>query len=305
MTNISRAISTTFKQIRRSGWLALASVSVMSLAFLISSIFSVLAYTSNLFLKSVEQEPQIYAFFEIGTNEDTILDIKQQWEGIEGVAYVDYTSEAQAKEEFYAAQRDFNELAAEAVKDRNLPASLAIRLYSLEDADKVNRIILNTQKERPEVKTILYSSEIVNNIREVFLWLRIGGGTIMLMLIIVLILFTLLTIEFRMHSRAEEIGIMQLVGGSLFYIRLPFIIEGALYGIIGAIISNLFMSAMFGVLQYQIRNNDLIYIKELVGRLDWPELSVPTVLALLLAPLLIGALLGGLNSYIAIRRYIK
>lgn len=305
MTNITRALSTTFKQIRRSGWLALASISVMTLAFLITSVFSILAYTSNLFLKSVEQEPQIYAFFEIGTEQDRILDIKEQWESIEGVAYVDYTSEDQAKEEFYAAQRDLNELAAEAVKDRSLPASLAIRLYSLNDADRVNKIILNTQKERTEIKTILYSSEIVNNIREVFLWLRIGGGTIMFILIIVLILFTLLTIEFRMHSRAEEIGIMQLVGGSLFYIRLPFIFEGAIYGMIGAAISSLIMGTMYAVLRYQLKHNDLVYIKELVSRLEWPSLSPLTVTALIVIPLVVGAILGSLNSYVAIRRYIK
>jgi cell division transport system permease protein len=145
----------------------------------------------------------------------------------------------------------------------------------------------------------------VDNIREVFFWARLGGGIVMLLLIIVLVLFTLLTIEFRMHSRAEEIGIMQLVGGSLFFIRLPFVLEGAIYGIIGALISNTIIGSLYAFLRYQLEHNELVYLKELLVRLTWPELNIPTIVALFSSTILIGALLGSFNSYVAIRRYIK
>jgi cell division transport system permease protein len=303
--NLFRAIGTTRKQIKRSGWLALASISVMTLAFFITSVFGILAYTSNLFLQSVEQEPQIYAFFEIGTEEGEILGVQEEWESLEGVAYVDYTSEDQAKQEFYSAQSEINELAADAVEERSLPASLAIRLYSLEDAPEISEIISDAQSERSEIKDIYYSRDIVDNIREVFMWLRFGGGTVMVLLVVVLVLFTLLTIEFRMHSRSEEIGIMQLVGGSLFYIRLPFILEGAFYGIIGALISNIILSGLFALFNYQINSNDLVFVKEILLRLDWPDLGIPEITAMFAGTMLLGALLGSINSFIAIKGYIK
>jgi cell division transport system permease protein len=277
----------------------------MTLAFLISSVFGLIGYASNLFLKSVEQEPQIYAFFEIGTKESKIMEIKDQWEDLPNVAFIEYTSEEQAKDEFYEAQKQINTLAAEAVQERQLPASLAIRLNSLDNAEEINDKISETQEENSEINTILYSSEIVDNIREVFFWARLGGGIVMLLLIIVLVLFTLLTIEFRMHSRAEEIGIMQLVGGSLFFIRLPFVLEGAIYGIIGALISNTIIGSLYAFLRYQLEHNELVYLKELLVRLTWPELNIPTIVALFSSTILIGALLGSFNSYVAIRRYIK
>ncbi|MFW5702614.1 MAG: cell division protein FtsX [Candidatus Dojkabacteria bacterium] len=305
LENYTRAFRTALKQIKRSGWLALASVAVMTLAFFISSVFTILAYGSNLFLESVEREPQIYAFFEIGTSEENIRELQEEWESMPEVAYIEYTSEEQARDEFYEAQRDMNELAAEAVQDRSLPASLAVRVFDLNSADRVNDKIIQTKEDRSEISTVLYSKEIVDNIREIFSLVRIGGGTVMLLLLIVLVLFTLLTIAFRMHSRAEEIGIMQLVGGNLFFIRLPFVIEGSIYGIIGAFISNAIMAILLGLLQQQLQNNELEYLQELLVRIDWPEVSIPMVVLIFSGTLVSGAILGALNSYVAIHRYIK
>jgi len=305
MEQFKRSLVTTSKQIRRSGWLAWASVSVMTLAFLVTTVFGFIGYSLNLFLQSVENKPQIYAFFEVGTNEATINQIKDQWSLVKGVDHIEYTSEDQAKQEFYGNQKGINDLAAQAVQDRKLPASLAIRLTSLDYATQVNQIILDTQNNHSEIKTISYSKDIVDNIRELFTWIRIGGGIIIVLLLIVIILFTLLTVEFRTYSRAEEIEIMQLVGGGLGYIRLPFILEGAFYGSIGALISNLIISVLAAVVIYQLKTNQLNYIKSLLGQLYWPHVTTVEIVLLFFAIILIGGLLGGLNSYIAIRRYIK
>jgi cell division transport system permease protein len=305
MEKLRNALRTTFKQIKRSGWLAWASVAVMCLATLVSTIFGFLAYTSNLFLQSVEQQPQIYIFFEVGTSEQNILNYKARWETIKGVSYIEYTSEDQAKQEFYNAQREINELAAEAVEQRKLPASLAIRLTSLDFAEDTSNLIAEAKNEDQDIKTILYSREIVDNIREVFGWLRIGGGVIMSLLLIVIVLFTLLTVEFRMHSRAKEIEIMQLVGGSLAYIRMPFILEGAIYGAIGALLSNSIIGGLMLLINHQINSGELNYLRELLGALSWPELNLQLLLGVCFAIILAATMLGAFNSFIAIRRYIK
>ncbi len=299
------AISTTLKQIKRSGWLGWASVAIMTLAFLVTTIFGGIFYVSSLFLQSLEQKPQIYAFFEVGTPEDDIKRFSKAWEEIPGVAFIEYTSEEEAKAEFYDAQKDVNELAAQAVAGRSLPASLEVRLQSLDFANSVGERLINIKNENPEIKTVIFSREIIDNIRQVFSILRIGGGAIMALLLIVIILFTLLTVEFRMHSRAEEIEIMQLVGGSLAHIRLPFILEGAFYGLLGSTISNVILGAIGFFVYTQLQSNQLDYIKGLLGGLTWPQIGPIELIVLFVAIIIIGGILGGLNSFIAIRRYIK
>lgn len=305
MDKFATALATTTKHVRRSGWLAWASVAVMTLAFLVSSIFLFLAYASNLFLQSVEQEPQIYAFFEVGTDENEITRLQRQWEGLSGVAFIEYTSEDQARQEFFEAQSGINDIAASAVQERNLPASLAIRLDSLDFADEVSEVVFEEKEVNPNINNVLFSRDIVENIREVFTWLRIYGGIIMGLLLIVIVLFTLLTVEFRTHSRSEEIEIMQLVGGSLGYIRLPFVLEGAFYGVAGAFISNLILTGMVILINYQINSGGLDYVRELAGGFNWPGIGVAELAILFAATLVVGFVLGAFNSFLAILRYIK
>lgn len=305
MEKLSTAFSTSLKQIKRSGWLAWASIAVMTLAILVTSIFGFLAYVATLFLQNLEQKPQIYVVFEVGTPEEKIFELRNQFEQIQGIAYTEYTSEEQARDEFSRSQRQVNELAARAVEERRLPATLAVRLDTLTFAETVNEDLLAAKEKNAEINDILYSRDVVDNIREVFGWLRIGGGVIMAMLLIVIVLFTLLTVEFRMHSRSEEIEIMQLVGGSLGYIRMPFIFEGAIYGSLGALISNGIIAVLLVFIYNQWTSGKLNYIRGLLSSLEWPSLSVGTFAISFFIVLLIGTLVGGINSYIAIRRYIK
>jgi len=305
MEKIASAFRTSLKQVRRSGWLAWASTAVMALAVLVSTIFGFLAYTAELFLTSVEREPQIYVVFEIGTPESEINSLKNKVEEFNGVEYAEYTSEDKAREDFARSQRQVNELAARAVEERQLPATLAVRLTRLDFANTVNDELDKAKAENPAIKQIIFTREIAENIREVFSWLRLGGGLIIGMLLIVIVLFTLLTVEFRMHSRAEEIEIMQLVGGSLGYIRLPFIIEGAIYGFLGALFSNLIVGGIAIFIFQQWSSGKLNFSKGFVSNLDWPTITVSRLALGFAVVLALGIAVGVINSYVAIRRYIK
>jgi len=305
MEKIVSAFRTSLKQVRRSGWLAWASTAVMALAVLVSTIFGFLAYTAELFLTSVEREPQIYVVLEIGTPESEINSLKNKVEEFNGVEYAEYTSEDKAREDFARSQRQVNELAARAVEERQLPATLAVRLTRLDFANTVNDELDKAKAENPAIKQIIFTREIAENIREVFSWLRLGGGLIIGMLLIVIVLFTLLTVEFRMHSRAEEIEIMQLVGGSLGYIRLPFIIEGAIYGFLGALFSNLIVGGIAIFIFQQWSSGKLNFSKGFVSNLDWPTITVSRLALGFAGVLVLGVAIGVINSYVAIRRYIK
>lgn len=306
LVTTKRIFQTTTKQIKRSGWLAWTSILVMTLAFIVTSIFASLAYTSNLFLKYIENKPHIYVFFEMNVDEDEIKALQDKWENNANVDYIEYTSEAEAVQEFYDSQKSTNPLAAEAIKDRSLPASLAIRLNSVENADEIIDIVNTEQETNDDIFRVRYSEDTINNIKEVFSWLRIGGAIIMALLLIVVFLFTLFTVEFRTYNRSEEIGIMQLVGGSLWFIRMPFILEGTAYGIIGAFISNLILFA-FGALIYftAMTSPTMVFLNNLLGQLDWPSFGILNIAFVFVLMLVAGGILGTITSLIAILRYIK
>lgn len=307
-TSLNRSISTSRKQIARSGWIGLASVTIMTLAFLVLTIFLLVAFVSELFLKSLENRPQIYVFFTIETQENNILDIKREWEANKEVDFIEYTSKEQAKQEFSQHNEVNNPLIANEIQEesRELPASLAIRLVSLENAQEIIQIIDQEKESNPEIYDVRYSREIINNIKDAVLWLRIAGAVIMFLLIIVIFSFTLLTVEFRTYSRSKEIEIMQLVGGSLWYIRQPFIIEGGIYGMIGAAISNIILTLIGGFAWYsQSVAPTKNFLIRLFSDLDWPQFDLTIYAIVFIIILVLGFIIGSFNSLIAIRRYIK
>ena len=306
ITQFRRAYKTAIKQIKRSGWIGYSSVLIMTLAFLVMSIFLGLAYSSNLFLKYIENKPHIYVFFNVGVDEQKILKLKSQWEKMDNIAYIEYTSEDQAVQEFYNSQKKVNPLAAEAIKDRKFPASLAIRLHSVDDADEIIDLVNSEQENNPDIFRVRYSEDTINNIKNVFMWIRLAGLIIMGFLLLVVFLFTLLAVEFRTYHRSEEIGIMQLVGGSLFFIRLPFIIEGVIYGVLGALLSDIILSITALIIyKTAMQSPTMVFLNNIFGQLAWPSLDAINIISWFGGTVVLGALIGMITSYIAISRYIK
>lgn len=304
-TSISRSIGNTKKQIRRSGWMAWASVLVMTLAFFIASIFLFLAYLSNLFLLSIENKPHIYVFFNAGTEETVIKELNDTLVNMDEVLHIEYTDEKGAITEFKEVQERKDPELAQNIRSNVLPPSLGIRLNKIEDADKMISYLSEEKVENSDIYAVRYSKESIDTIKSLFYWLRLGGGIIISLLLIVIFLFTLLTVEFRTFSRAEEIGIMQLVGGSLWFIRSPFILEGAFYGMVGSFLADSIIFILYFSVFYLNKGSAAVtFIINLFGNLSWPNLETYHLIILLLVTLIFGALVGAFNSLVAIRKYI-
>lgn len=305
-TSIKRIITSTAKQIKRSGWLSWASVMVIALAFFIASVFIAVAYTSNLFLQSIENEPHIYVFFKVGTEEEEINRLKTTWEQMKQIERIEYTSEEQAVEEFKNVQDRTNPQISDSIKTNILPASLGIRLNKIQDADQIVEMTTLEQDVNENIFAVRFNKQTIDTIKSLFYWLRIAGGVMMSLLLIVIFTFTLLTVEFRTFSRAEEIGIMQLVGGSLWFIRSPFVVEGGFYGFMGSLISSITVYTLSYLIFIQNSNSGAVtFLINFFGDLKWPVFGVLHYVGIFLIMVLTGSLIGAFNSYIAIKRYIN
>lgn len=305
-TSIKRALGNTFKQVRRSGWLAWASVMVMTLAFFITSIFLFLAFLSNLFLQSIENKSHIYVFFNAGTAETTIKELNDELLAMPEIYHIEYTDEKGAISEFKEVQETKDPQLAQNIRSNVLPPSLGIRLNKIEDADKIIELLSIEKENNESIYDVRFSKESIDMIKTLFYWLRIAGGVIVGLLLIVIFFFTLLTVEFRTFSRSEEIGIMQLVGGSLWFIRSPFIFEGAFYGAVGAFLSSSIIFIIYFVFFVINRDSSAVnFIISLLGNLNWPKLEALHYVGIFIATLFAGGIVGAFNSIVAIRKYIS
>jgi len=142
--------------------------------------------------------------------------------------------------------------------------------------------------------------------REIFNSLRVAGIAVIVLLLIVVFFFIFMTVEFRLYNQMEEIGVMQLVGGSLFFIRAPYVLEGAFYGALGALIACTILGGIFySVFIADSSSNLSRFFFENYGDLDWPNISILGWSVIVSFLVLIGGFVGGFSSFSSIRRYIR
>lgn len=315
----NRILANTFKQIKRSGWVAWSSVAVMTLAFFVATIFGGLAYISNLYIQFIETRDNVLVFFEVGTDRTVIDGLKTKWQKLPQIKNIDFTSEEEAYQ-IYLADTVITNPAQHQVlsswEEKKLKSSLDIQLYSLDDLSAVrtslqadidmelNKIDDYDPKDPPISLTI--NDATLDDLREVFSVLRIGGTIVLTLLFVIIFFFTLMTVEFRTYNRMEEIGVMQLVGGSLWYIRAPYILEGAIYGLLGALISAIIISGI-GISMFVLNPTSAVsvFLYERISVLPIPHISWYLWILIFIANLGLGFFLGSFSSYLAIRRYIK
>jgi cell division transport system permease protein len=314
----NRILNNTFKQIRRSGWVAWSSIAVMTLAFFVACIFGGLAYLSNQYIQFIETRDNVLVFFEVGTDKKIIDELKAKWEKLPQIKSIGFTSEENAYDTYLADTENTKPVEHELLsqyKEKKLPSSLDIQLYSLSDIAQIRSTLLadidnalENVKYEPTNPPILLriDDQTLDEFREVFSVIRIGGAIVLSLLFIIIFFFTLMTVEFRTYNRMEEIGVMQLVGGSLWYIRAPYILEGAIYGFVGALISTIIIGSIgVGIFVLNPTSAISMFVRERLQVLPLPHFYWYTWLILVAAQLLFGFLLGAFSSYLAIRRYIK
>ncbi|HRY60459.1 MAG TPA: permease-like cell division protein FtsX [Patescibacteria group bacterium] len=225
----------------RNKWLTFATVTVMTLTLFTVSVFIILSILINSTIDTVKSKIDLEVYFNDNIAETDILNVKRDISNMPEIKDIKYISKEQAFQDFKESNKNDPALYETITeKDNPIPASLRINVTKAEDTEKINALfrggkydamVYNTsyEKNRNVVQKLISFGGYVNK----------GGIVLSLIFIITSLIVVLNTIRMTMYTRKEEIEIMKLVGATNWYIRWPFILEGAFYGLI----SMLFASA--------------------------------------------------------------
>ena len=173
-----------------------------------------------------------------------------------------------------------------------LPDKYRIKARNPDDVPAVAASV----RRLPGVENVVYGQKIVRRLLQLGALLRrIGIGVIVVFFVVAGIIISN-TIRLTVFARRREIAIMQLVGATNTYIRLPFICEGLLDGVIGALLAVGLLAAGHAALW-----------PRLLEALPWAQLAVvPVDVQVIAAQLvLVGAAIGIVASWIAVGRYLR
>ncbi len=291
---MTKAINTAWQRIRRAPYQTLAAVSIMTMTLFLASVFFLIAAGSQAVLKYFETRPQVNAFYrpDYIPKSEQIEAIKTELESTGLVESFKYIS----KEDALKLYQDLNKsdpLLLEAVTAQMLPASLEISAKSPSDLKVISQAVQRIEG----VDDVRFAEDIVSSLTQWTNSVRIIGGSLIGAHILITLIIILLIIGIKVANRRDEIQILQLVGAAPGFISFPFIWEGIIYGLFGAVIA--------WVVSYLLLLSSMNFLNTFLSGIPILPVSVWFMLKLLGAELGIGALVGGLGGVIASRRFLK
>lgn len=287
------------KNIFRNKLFSLASIATMAACIFVFGLFFSIVMNFNYMVKKAEQGVAITVFFEEGTPDDQINAVGEVLKKEEGVHRVEYVTGEQAWEEF---QKDYfkgSEEAAEGFADDNpLVNSNHYEVY-MDDVSKQQDIVEHAQ-EMDGVSNVNKSDVVAKTLTKLNKLIWYVSIAIIVILLAVSVFLISNTVTMGVTVRREEIAIMKYIGAKDGFVRAPFVIEGLIIGILGAIIPL--------VLLYFMYNKAVAYIMERFSLLNniIDFIPVSEVYHMLLPiGLVLGAGIGFLGSFITIRKHLR
>lgn len=159
-------------------------------------------------------------------------------------------------------------------------------------------IVASAFAGRPGIQSVEDQRKVLNNLFSLLNGMTNVAWVVLAFMLTVAMLLIVNTVRVSAFSRRRETGIMRLVGASSFYIQMPFIMEAAFAGLVGAgLACGMLLGGRYFMIDSGLKLQEKI---PLVSFLGWD--SVVQVLPLVL---LIGVIMPALAAFVALRRYLK
>lgn len=291
LNNLGYLIKEGFKGIFKHGFMSFASVTIIMACLIIMGVFTLLGLNINRVIADLEAQNEIVAFVDDSYTTEDAKKVGDRLLQVDNVADVDFISRAEAMNTFKKdyEQGLFDEIDETVFRDRYVVHVQDIELTAqtrdkLENVEGIAKVNAHLQYAEGFIKV----RNIVNLI----------SAVLVSILAIISVFIMSNTIKLATYNRREEIAIMKMVGATNMFIRLPFIIEGLLLGILGG---GLAFGSVWGL--YELTVSKLVggFIG---GIMDIVPFSV-VMLPLLVVFMGIGVFVGAFGGNIAIRDYLK
>lgn len=287
------------KNIGKNIWFSLASVAIISACIFLFCIFFSLMANVQYMVKNVETTVGITVFFDESLTQDQIESIGAEIKKRPEVKEAVYTTPEEAWDSF---KKDYfegmEELADGFAEDNPLSDSASYTIF-LKDLTKQEEMV-SWLKSLSGVRRVNYSKDVAAGMRDFNQILGTVSVSIILLLLAVSVFLISNTIRTAAAFRKGENRIMRLIGATNFMIRSPFVVEGIIIGLIGAVIP-------LGVI-YGVYSQTAGYLEEHLHLLSNIIVFIPLQVIfpyMVGVAMVLGVGIGFVGSFFTIRRHLK
>ena len=280
-----------FRSIGTHGFMSFATVTIIMACLIIMGSVTLLSLNIDRLIKGLENQNEVVAFVDETYAENDARALQSQIDAIDNISSAAFVTRGEAFDSF---MENYSTDLAEGLDDQVLRDRFVIHLTDIAMMEQTKAELENIEGIA-KVKAHLDYARTFVTIRNV---VSVVSLALIAMLVFVSIFIMSNTIKLATFGRREEIAIMKMVGASNGFIRLPFVVEGLVLGILGG---GLGFLAEWGL--YELLTKKLVgsVAGSIFAVVPFAQIALPMLIAYLAIGVLIGAF-GGVN---AIRNYLE
>lgn len=285
-------VSEGIKSVYRNRMMSIASVSTVMASLLILGIFYITMSNVNYMMKNVESGVEVKVFLKNDITNDQMNQIESEAKSSMGVTSVSFESKEQALENFKKQLGDNQDLVEGIDPNKVMPESYIIKFKGPKYVDEVVQRLKSLQG----IDEIKDGREYVDKLVKITNFVKTLGISLMVILLAVAVFLISNTIKLTVIARRREIGIMKFIGATNWFIRWPFVVEGVLLGLLGALISG----AVVGY-GYTLAVDAIVKNLVIVNLMN-PASIIPMMMLIFIG---VGVILGFTGSAVSMRKFLN
>lgn len=281
-----------FRSITTHGFMSFASVTIIMACLIVMGIVSLLSVNIDALIKDLENQNEIVVFIdEAITDEEEAKAIGGSIEALDNIASAEFVSRVEAMDNFMSKY------------DENLMEGIDESVFRHRFVIHLTDIALMSQTQS-ELEALVGVAKVNAHLEyaKTFVTIRNVVSVISMVLIAMLVFVSIFimtnTIKLATFGRREEIAIMKMVGATNGFIRMPFIIEGLVLGMLGG---GLAFVAVWGL--YNVITGKLVgtLTGNFISVVPFESVGIEMFVVFMAVSVMVGVF-GGVN---AIRNYLK
>lgn len=283
--------------------IALPSSSLIAIFTIAVSLFLLAGFLLVLqnigrFLTDAGNTLYVTAYIKDSASEEAVTEFVRGLETSTQIRSVEYLSKKDALQIFREGLGSRSSLVDGLEEDNPLPASVDI-VFRPDDLGfgGVENVVKRLRAQTMVVDEVVYGSEWVDKVQGVVKVFRLFGVVGILVVLAVIVFLISNTIKLVIYARRDEISIMQLVGASEAFVKIPFLIGGLFEGFVGSVLGLLILKAGFLLLNFELRNSTIfgVALPEAVFLNHWATLGI----------VFVGVGVGAVGSLFALGKFMN
>lgn len=281
----------------RNTLMSLASVIIVVATLVVFGFFLLAANNLEFNLNTLKEQPQLQAFCFKELDDTQIQEVENSIKSDTRIASCEKVTKRQAMEKMKTWMQKGEEDMFDGYNENIFSVSFIIHLKDNAQSEEVVR----TLESITGIQKVTYSQDVIDFITKISYWVKFITSFMVVILLVVSVFIISNTIKLTVFARRKEINIMKYVGATDWFIRWPFVVEGVIIGIAGALMA--FILSAYGynavegkftsdILTLQTNFLKLVKIKDI-----WYQLIISFMA--------IGVIVGSIGSFLSLRKHLR